>query len=180
MELGEKSADSIHVLGERILYFFHKNLEWSCNAGTLVCVLNWECSVHGAPLGLLVVMRVIPYSHPKYEFSCHPSIILSQIHGLLIFSVRIIVLLIGYFPYNCYRLQVPFKEIKPKSLWPCLIVMPLLPLWPAWVAHSLPEKQCCPFLIPLLHNLFPMQIRCPAQDQSEEQIGSPLRSHCGV
>ena len=80
----------------------------------------------------------------------------------------------------CYRLQVPFKETNPKSPWPCVIVMPLPPPWPAWAAHSLLEKDGFPSLTLPLYNLFPMQIRDPAQDQSEDQTGSPLRSYCGI
>ena len=59
---------------------------------------------------------------------------------------------------------------------PCLMVMSLPPPCPAWSSHSLLEKGCRPFLILPLYNLFPMQIRCPAHDQSEDHIGPPLRS----
>ena len=57
---------------------------------------------------------------------------------------------------NYYKLQVPFREIKPKSS--CLILILLPWPWAAWAAHSLLEKECHPFFTPL-YNLFPMQIR---------------------
>ena len=52
----------------------------------------------------------------------------------------------------CYRLPVPFKEIKPQSPWLCLIVIPLSPPWPPWAAHFLLGKECGPFLTLSLYN----------------------------
>ena len=40
----------------------------------------------------------------------------------------------------CYRLQLLFKEIKAKSLWPGIMVMPLPPPWATWPVHSLLGK----------------------------------------
>lgn len=82
--------------------------------------------------------------------------------------------------WPCYRLQVPFKEMKPQSLWPCLLVTPLPPPWPVGAAPALLEKECHPFLSRPPYNLFRMQIRHPASDPTEDQIGSPLASHAGV
>jgi len=98
MELWGKSADSIYVLGERILS--------SGKFQNLVVLQGFRsaCLTENTKhMGtcLWMVMRVIGYSHLKYEASYHPSIIFSQIYGLLFFfSVRVIVLLIEYFPYN--------------------------------------------------------------------------------
>ena len=44
----------------------------------------------------------------------------------------------------------------------------------------LAREEMSPFLTRPPDNLFPMQRRHPAQDQSEDQAGSPLRSHRGV
>ena len=43
---------------------------------------------------------------------------------------------------------------------------------PSWAACFLLEKECHPFLTWSPYDLFPMQIRSPAQDQSEDQTGS--------
>ena len=52
-----------------------------------------------------------------------------------------------------------------------------LPLpWPAWAAHSLRQKECLPLPTLPLNNLFPIQIRYSAQNQSEDQIGFPLEA----
>lgn len=82
--------------------------------------------------------------------------------------------------WPCYRLQVPSKEMKAQSLWPCLLVTPLPPPWPVGAAPALLEKECHPFLSRPPYNLFRMQIRYPAPDPTEDQIGSPLASHAGV
>lgn len=78
---------------------FWKISEFGGASGISVWVLNREYQARGDML--LMVIRVIGYSHLKYEASYHPSIIFSQIYGLLFFSsVRVIVLLIEYFPYD--------------------------------------------------------------------------------
>ena len=64
---------------------------------------------------------------------------------------------------RCYRLQVPFKEIKSKSLWPCLIVMPLPPTWAVWAAHALLGKEGCLFLTSLCETCSPC-LRYPTWD----------------
>ena len=70
----------------------------------------------------------------------------------------------------------PWRRLNPKSLCAYLMVMPLPQHWPVWAAHYLLEKEGHPFFTPPLCNLFPMEIRYLAQDQSEDQIESPLMS----
>lgn len=50
------------------------------------------------------------------------------------------------------------------------------PTWTSLAAHSLQEEECHLFLTWPPHNLLPMQIRSPPQDQSEDQTRSPRRS----
>lgn len=54
-------------------------------------------------------------------------------------------------------------EIKPQSLWPCLICNA-----PSPTRNSPVGKESGPLLTPPPDNLFPMQIKDPAQDQSEQ------------
>ena len=69
------------------------------------------------------------------------------------------------------RLHVLFKEIKPKSLWPCLIVMPFPPnleqpgMFISFQGRNVAHSSPC-----LLYNLFPQQIRYPVQNKSEDRI----------
>ena len=52
------------------------------------------------------------------------------------------------------------------------------PTLTTWAAHFLLEQECSLRLTPPPYNLFPMQIRHPARDQSEDQTRSSPRSHC--
>lgn len=73
---------------------------------------------------------------------------------------------------ECHRLQFSFREIKPKkplALSPSNAPSPTL--------NSLVGQKCGSFLTLPLFNLFPMQIRCPAQNQSEDQLCPIERSN---
>ena len=143
------SSPRIHSL----IFFFQRSRDW-LRAG------KWQ------------TLRVTGDNILKVGFLGHspwPSASTFPWFSLLAMTMHWVVLLISlmlrmegileFFRSICYRLQVPFKEIKPKSLWPCLIAMLLLPLWAAWAAHSLLEKECWPFLTLTLCNQFPKQIR---------------------
>ena len=82
----------------------------------------------------------------------------------------------------CYRLWVPFKEIKSKSV----IAMPPPRLWATWTAHCLLGKECRPFLSCLYRTCSPTvvpqanKVSCPKPIRRSNVTGTGIKQHSAL